>query len=172
MDANAATDFGSRFSETWSLLQAYLGDLDDHELASLSGKEVGATLELLRAQPAVGQAKTLDSHARKGPEALAIAIVRERLEALENATTGETWGARFLARWRSLGGPLSSFRYEQIQRIKAGDQEEVARIVRPGLMMGGYGVAQMIRNSTPEEAAEKILNQMRVAALTMAMIWL
>jgi hypothetical protein len=165
-------DFGSRFAETWTMLQAYLGDLDAQELKSLEGKGLEQSLHLIRNQPAVGQVPDLQAHARQGPEALAIAILRERLEALEVTSEGqETWGARFLARWRELGGPISFLRYDQIQRLKAADREEAARIFKPSLTLGGYSMAQRVKTGEPEEVAELVLQNLHLRQLASIFAW-
>lgn len=172
MNDSPEAQYGTRFSETWGMLQAYLADLDQAELKSLEGKDLDQTLQLIQTQPAVGQVSGLREHAKRGPEALAIAILRERLDALE--VTGEEqepWGARFLARWRELGGPISSLRYEQIQRLKAADREEAARIFKPEFTLGGYSMAQRIKTEEPEEIAEMVLQHLHLRQLGSMFMW-
>jgi hypothetical protein len=163
--------FGKRFAETWELLQTYLGDLDPKELARMGSMDFQAALKLLKLQPAVGQSGALDDARGKTPEQLALAIIQERLQALTGKLSsgpGGAWGGRFLQHWRKLGGPISSFKYAQIQALKVADQEGVVKMFKQ--QAGSFQVAKVLRESSPEDAATILLQQQRLSTLTLLAI--
>lgn len=128
--------FGEAFSEAWLQLKHYLDDLDPTELRQLQGADETETLRFLDRQPQLGRSAALGS-ASGDPVSLAIQIVRERLDALEQDLdeTGPSWGAEFLGMWRRSGFPLSAFSYDAIQEIKTMDRKTcLDKFVKKGLI--------------------------------------
>ena len=168
---NNDAPFGKLFAETWAMLQNYLADLDALELSKLSGADFTGTLRMLAQQPALGQSGALDNAQGKSPEQLALAIIQDRINTLTAKLPNgpeQPWGGRFLSRWRQMGGSLSSFKYDQIQKLKQADQEQVVQMFKS--RMGSFQLSQMLRSSTPEDAADLLLRQQQMGALTVALI--
>ena len=165
------TPYGKQFAECWSLLQRYMADLDTSELSKMSKLDAAETLGVLKRQPALGASQVLSGAAALGPEQLAVAILKDRLEILTGHLGGDPqdcWGARFLSRWKKLGGPVSSFSYAQIQKLKLADQEAVAKMFKSS--MGSSQLRNLILNNTPEDAANALLQQQRMNLMVMAAI--
>jgi len=144
--------FGSRFALAWRSLQAYLADLDEDELAELEGADRGATLALLRRQPALGEAGALAGVKDGHPEEIAIRIVEEHLRALAPAASGP-WGERFISAWRGLGAPLSVFKYSTLQEMKQSDRKGTIATLK-GHVDLGYALLRRMDQASPEEAAQ------------------
>jgi hypothetical protein len=168
--------FGARFAESWELLQRFLADLDPAELKQMSTLDASQTLDLLRRQPAIGLTDTMRGTPDLAPEELAIAIVRSRMEVLEEShdpSLGQPWGARFLAAWKRRKMPLSAFNYALIQALKGADEVGAKKILKRNLSMS-YGVtSDWASIKDPERAASEVggawqMNQMAISMMFLA----
>jgi len=160
--------YGARFAEAWKQLQRYLADLDAEELEQLSRSDLAATLALLKQQPALGHSGALNNGHKKLPEELALAIVQERLSALTSGLAHGAegkWGARFLEAWRNHGGPVSCFKYAQIQELKAADREGAIKVLRRFVTTGSFQHSRLLNDLTPEAAARELLTRLRMGQL-------
>ena len=130
---NDDSTFGARFVRTWQQLQAFLAHLDPEELEQLASCDMAQTIALLERQPELGASSMLikPMDPPVAPELLAIAMVRERLQAVDPPSDPDGFGARFLQAWREAGGLLSNFRYTEIQELKAADRVGTLRILAP-----------------------------------------
>ena len=168
--------FGARFAESWDLLQRFLADLDQDELKRMSEMGASQTLELLRKQPAIGFSETLEGSSELAPEALAIEIIRSRIEALEVAHdpgNAQPWGARFLAAWKGHQMPLSAFNYALIHALRAADEPEAKAILKRNLKLSYAGASVLGKQKDPERAASELakawqLHQMSVSLMFLA----
>jgi hypothetical protein len=158
-DSTSEPTYGARFAEAWATIQAYLSDLDRDELADLASSDRHATFALLAKQPELGSSSTLDGAAGLEPEELAIKLVQDRLEALASST-GDAWGGRFLAEWRSLGGPISAFRYSVIQELKQANREDALRTLAR-LMNLNVALKRRLSTESPSGAANLLHNELR-----------
>jgi hypothetical protein len=151
--------YGARFAEAWATIQAYLSDLDRDELLDLAGADREGTVALLARQPEVGGSSALERAGGLEPEELAIRIVQERLEALASSA-GEAFGARFLAEWRRLGGPISAFRYSVLQELKQADREDTLRALTRVVPMD-LALKRRLEGEGPEGAAVLLHTELR-----------
>lgn len=79
------------------------------------------------------------------------------------------FGARFLDEWKSLGGPLSRFSYDEIQELRACDREGMIESLRRHNSMVEYRTLQRIRAvESPEQLAREMFASYQVAATTSA----
>jgi len=165
------TPFGKRFADAWTLLCAYLADLDARELAEIAKTDFDGTLAVLKRQPALGQSGALDEAADLAPETLALAIIQERIRVLTGQLSSgpeNTFGQRFLNHWREAGGLVSCFSYAQIQQLKKAEREEVVGMFKT--RGSGFKIAQILRTSTPEAAAELIVTRLGINPLFVGQI--
>lgn len=128
--------FGEAFSEAWTQLKHYLDDLDTTELRQLQRADETETLRFLGRQPQLGRSEVLGSTSGD-PVGLAIRIVRERLDALEQDLdeASPSWGEEFLGMWRRSGFPLSAFSYDAIQELKTMNRQAcLDKFVKKGLI--------------------------------------
>jgi len=158
--------YGERFAEAWGQLQRYLGDLDANELDQMASADLETTVEMLKAQPALGHAGALNSAAGKDPEDLAVSIVQERLRALtahQPEGDDSRYGAEFLRHWKNLGGSLSRFRYTTIQELKAADKEEAIKILTG--IWKQYATRTILERQSAQDAAETLYAHMCIRSL-------
>jgi hypothetical protein len=91
-------------------------------------------------------------------------------EALSTQQGGEapdepTFGARFLAEYKRMGGGLVGFSYSEIQAVKACDREQLVTTLRKALPLISYAAIQRIRTvETPEQLARDLRQEQQVAA--------
>ena len=155
------TPYGARFAQAWTALQAYLSDLDRDELADLATSDQPATIELLARQPELGSADALQHPEGLEPEELALRIVRERLDALDEQF-GEVWGARFIAEWRRIGAPVSLFPYAVLQELKGSDREEALKLIQSRKRLS-HALLKRLQSLDPEPAAALLFLEFRQA---------
>ncbi len=163
--AESTDSYGERFAETWKQLQRYLADLDPAEMKQLHGKDFDATLKVLQAQPALGMTPALQGADDRSPEDLAIAIVKDRLQVLEQSFGSrgrEPWGAQLLTSLRDRRVPISYFRYATIQELKDADRATALSILRRHMMLP----ASWESASSPEQMADELLRAWQLRQIT------
>ena len=151
--------YGERFAEAWAQLQRYLGDLDPEELERMATKDFEGTLKMLEEQPALGHSGALHSAAKKNPEELAVAIIRERLRALTDMDADgddSRYGVEFLQAWKNMGGGVTRFRYATIQELKKADKDEAIEILMK-LWGQQYSLRKILEQESPRAAARIVL---------------
>lgn len=175
-DPASTKPFGARFAESWELLQRFLADLDPAELKRMDKMDASQTLDLLRKQPAIGLTETMQGSPDLAPEKLALAIIRSRVEVLEEShdpSLSQPWGARFLAAWKQRKMPLSAFNYTLIQALKVANEGDAKKILARNLSMT-YGRANTWTSiKDPERAASEVgsawqLNQVAISMMFLA----
>lgn len=153
--------FGARFAEAWATLQDYLADLDHAELKQLATADRAATLSLLQEQPQLRGSSSLEGADAVEPEELALKLVRERLDELVVPRDSEaTWGARFLAEWRALGAPISTFRYAVLQELKRGDRDATLAVLLKLYPMD-FALRRQLEGKSPERTAAILHAELR-----------
>ncbi|HEX6245627.1 MAG TPA: hypothetical protein VFZ61_32105 [Polyangiales bacterium] len=82
-----------------------------------------------------------------------------------------TFGARFLAEWKRLGGPLSNWSYAEIQELRGLEREAMVEAVRRHHPLTPRAALQHIRSAeSPEALAREMLVQSQMANQTS--LWL
>ena len=80
-----------------------------------------------------------------------------------------TFGERFLAELRRLGGSFSGFSYAEIQAIKGCDREGLVEALRAAMPLISYAALQRIRTvESPEQLARDLRQQQAAQAAAAA----
>lgn len=85
--------------------------------------------------------------------------------------TADTFGARFVAEWKRLGGPLANWSYAELQELRGCDREGMARALKRHHPMTHHAALVRIRTAeSPETLARDMLLQAQ--ATSQANVWL
>ena len=83
----------------------------------------------------------------------------------DTTDAGPTFGQRFLDEYKSLGGSLTAFSYEEIQAFKGCDREGLVSALREAQPLISYAAIQRIRTvESPEQLARDLRQQQQIQA--------